>query len=88
MAPIVSIVGSSGSGKTTFPETLIPELSARGCRVGAVKHILVRIDGKRLPMKRFPAHFVSRSMTGMLSSLKGRGGPRTVSSHIRSGEDD
>ena len=38
MLPIISIVGSSNSGKTTFLEKLIPELAARGYRVGAIKH--------------------------------------------------
>lgn len=36
--PIVSVVGYSNSGKTTYLEKLIPELSARGHRVCAVKH--------------------------------------------------
>lgn len=36
--PIVPFVGKSGSGKTTFLEKLIPELVARGLRVGLVKH--------------------------------------------------
>ncbi len=38
MLPVISIVGASGSGKTTFLEKLIPELAARGYRVGAIKH--------------------------------------------------
>jgi molybdopterin-guanine dinucleotide biosynthesis protein B len=38
MLPIISIVGTSDSGKTTFLEKLIPELAARGYRIGAVKH--------------------------------------------------
>jgi molybdopterin-guanine dinucleotide biosynthesis protein B len=38
MLPIICIVGASDSGKTTFLETLIPELAARGYRVGAIKH--------------------------------------------------
>ncbi|MGO9021143.1 MAG: molybdopterin-guanine dinucleotide biosynthesis protein B [Syntrophobacteraceae bacterium] len=38
MLPIISIVGASDSGKTTFLEKLIPELAAKGYRVGAVKH--------------------------------------------------
>lgn len=38
MVPIISIVGASNSGKTTFLERLIPELNARGYRVGVVKH--------------------------------------------------
>lgn len=37
-APVISIIGSSGAGKTTFLEKLIPELKRRGCRVAAVKH--------------------------------------------------
>lgn len=38
MIPIISIVGASDSGKTTFLEKLIPELARRGYRVGALKH--------------------------------------------------
>lgn len=36
--PIISVVAKSGSGKTTFLEKLIPELKARGLRVGVLKH--------------------------------------------------
>ena len=36
--PIVSVVGKGDSGKTTFLEKLIAELSARGIRVATVKH--------------------------------------------------
>lgn len=38
MTPIVSVVGRSGSGKTTLLEKLIRELTARGRRIGTVKH--------------------------------------------------
>ena len=38
MIPIVSVVGASNSGKTTFLEKLVPELSRRGYRIGTVKH--------------------------------------------------
>lgn len=38
MIPIISIVGKSDSGKTTFLEKLIPELVRRGYRVATVKH--------------------------------------------------
>lgn len=38
MLPIISIVGASDSGKTTFLEKLIPALASRGYRVGAMKH--------------------------------------------------
>ncbi|MBW2109445.1 MAG: molybdopterin-guanine dinucleotide biosynthesis protein B [Deltaproteobacteria bacterium] len=36
--PVVSIVGKSDSGKTSFLERLVPELTARGYRVGTIKH--------------------------------------------------
>ncbi|MCK4847203.1 MAG: molybdopterin-guanine dinucleotide biosynthesis protein B, partial [Deltaproteobacteria bacterium] len=35
---IISIVGLSGSGKTTVLEKLITELSERGLKVGTIKH--------------------------------------------------
>lgn len=38
MIPIVCVVGASDSGKTTFLEQLIPEISSRGYRVGTIKH--------------------------------------------------
>jgi len=38
MPPLVSIVGKSNTGKTTFLEKLIRELSSRGHRVGTIKH--------------------------------------------------
>jgi len=38
MPPVVSIVGISNSGKTTFLEKLIKELTSRGYRVATVKH--------------------------------------------------
>lgn len=36
--PIVSIVGLSDSGKTTFLEKLIPALKAKGLKVAVIKH--------------------------------------------------
>jgi len=38
MPPIVSIIGKSKSGKTTFIEKLIGELKSRGYRVATIKH--------------------------------------------------
>jgi len=38
MVPVISVVGKSDVGKTTFLEKLIPELIRRGYRVGTVKH--------------------------------------------------
>lgn len=36
--PVVSVVGESGAGKTTFLEKLIAEMKARNFRVGVIKH--------------------------------------------------
>jgi molybdopterin-guanine dinucleotide biosynthesis protein B len=36
--PVISIVGNSGAGKTTFLEKLIREFKSRGYRVAAIKH--------------------------------------------------
>ncbi|MBC8263329.1 MAG: molybdopterin-guanine dinucleotide biosynthesis protein B [Anaerolineales bacterium] len=38
MIPIISVVGKSGVGKTTFLEKLIAELKRRGLRVAVIKH--------------------------------------------------
>jgi molybdopterin-guanine dinucleotide biosynthesis protein B len=38
MIPVVSIVGRSNRGKTTFIEKLIPELTQRGYRLATIKH--------------------------------------------------
>jgi molybdopterin-guanine dinucleotide biosynthesis protein B len=45
MAPIVSIVGRSKSGKTTLLEKLIVELKKRGYRVSTVKHTPLGMAG-------------------------------------------
>jgi molybdopterin-guanine dinucleotide biosynthesis protein B len=48
--PIVSIVGKSDSGKTTFIEKLLPELVRRGYRIATIKHDVhgfeVDLEGK------------------------------------------
>ena len=36
--PVVAVIGHSGSGKTTFLEKLISELTSRGLKVGSIKH--------------------------------------------------
>ncbi|WP_207637563.1 molybdopterin-guanine dinucleotide biosynthesis protein B [Desulfotruncus alcoholivorax] len=36
--PVISVVGWSNSGKTTFLEKLVAELKARGIKVGIIKH--------------------------------------------------
>jgi molybdopterin-guanine dinucleotide biosynthesis protein MobB len=35
---VISFIAKSGTGKTTFLEKLLPELKARGLRVGVLKH--------------------------------------------------
>lgn len=42
--PVVSVVGESGAGKTTFLEKLIGELKSRKIRVGVIKHHIHDID--------------------------------------------
>jgi molybdopterin-guanine dinucleotide biosynthesis protein B len=44
MPAIVSIVGNSDAGKTTLLEKLVAELTARGYRVGTVKHDIHGFD--------------------------------------------
>jgi len=36
--PVVSVVGNSGTGKTTFLEKIIREMTYRGLKVGTIKH--------------------------------------------------
>ena len=38
MIPVVSIVGKSNTGKTTFIERMIPEFVRRGYRIAIIKH--------------------------------------------------
>ncbi len=44
MSPVVSIVGKSSTGKTTFLEKLLRELSGRGYKVATIKHSHHSID--------------------------------------------
>ncbi len=44
MTPVVSFVGRSGTGKTTFLEKLLPRLVERGLRVLVIKHDVHRFD--------------------------------------------
>ena len=38
MPPVISVIGKSGSGKTTFLEKLIREISSRGYKIATIKH--------------------------------------------------
>ncbi len=42
--PVISVVGESGVGKTTFLEKLIARLKARKLRVGIIKHHVHNIE--------------------------------------------
>jgi molybdopterin-guanine dinucleotide biosynthesis protein MobB len=44
MPPVISFVGNSGVGKTTFLENLIGVLKVRGYRVAAIKHDAHRFE--------------------------------------------
>lgn len=65
--PIVSVVGKGDSGKTTFLEKLIRELSGRGVRVATVKHHVhdYEVD---VPGKDSWRHARAGAVTTMVSS--------------------
>lgn len=65
--PIVSIVGNSGSGKTTFIEKLIPEIIQRGLRVGTIKHDVHGFDMDK-PGKDSWRHKQAGASTTIISS--------------------
>jgi molybdopterin-guanine dinucleotide biosynthesis protein MobB len=75
MIPIVSIVGTSHSGKTTLLEKVVPELIARGYRVAVVKHDVHDFDldqeGKdSWRLKRAGAHTVVISSPKRLALIQ------------------
>ena len=75
MLPTISIVGASNSGKTTFLEKLIPELAARGYRVGAIKHdahgFEMDREGKDTwRLSRAGAGVIAISSSGMFASIR------------------
>ncbi len=65
--PIVSIVGNSGSGKTTFLEKLIPEIIRRGFKVGTIKHDVHGFDMDK-PGKDSWRHKQAGASTTIISS--------------------
>jgi molybdopterin-guanine dinucleotide biosynthesis protein B len=66
-APIVSVVGKGDSGKTTFLEKLIAELSGRGVSVATVKHHIHDYDID-VPGKDSYRHARAGAMATMVSS--------------------
>ncbi len=78
MLPIISIVGASGSGKTTFLEKLIPELKGRGYSVGLVKHDVHGFDMDRegkdtWRLKRAGANTIAISSPTRVASIRETG---------------
>jgi molybdopterin-guanine dinucleotide biosynthesis protein B len=65
--PVVSVVGKGDSGKTTFLEKLIRELTARGVRVATVKHHVHDYDID-VPGKDSWRHARAGAVTTMVSS--------------------
>jgi len=65
--PVVSIVGKGDSGKTTFLEKLIRELTLRGVRVATVKHHVHDYDID-VPGKDSWRHARAGAVTTMVSS--------------------
>ncbi len=75
VAPIVSIVGKSKSGKTSLLEKLIPELKGRGYSVGVIKHDIhdyeIDIPGKdSYKIKKAGAETVIISSPKKISMVK------------------
>jgi molybdopterin-guanine dinucleotide biosynthesis adapter protein len=67
MTPILSIVGKSSSGKTTFLEKLIREITDRGYKVATIKHSHHSISFDQ-PNKDSWRHAQSGALTTMVSS--------------------
>lgn len=67
--PVVSVVGKGDSGKTTFLEKLIRELSSRGRRVATVKHHVHDYDID-VPGKDSWRHARAGAVTTMVSSAE------------------
>lgn len=72
MPPIVCIVGGSGSGKTTFLERLIPELTGMGVRVGTIKHHPGPFE-MDIPGKDSWRHRQAGAVAAIISSPRGIG---------------
>ncbi|PKQ15044.1 MAG: molybdopterin-guanine dinucleotide biosynthesis protein B [Actinobacteria bacterium HGW-Actinobacteria-7] len=65
--PVVSVVGKGDSGKTTFLEKLIAELTGRGVRVATVKHHIHDYDID-VPGKDSYRHARAGAVATMVSS--------------------
>ena len=64
---VLSIVGNSGTGKTTLMEKLIPEFKSRGLKVGTIKHHIHDFEMDK-PGKDSWRHKQAGSDVSMISS--------------------
>jgi molybdopterin molybdotransferase len=88
MPAVISVVGKSDAGKTTFLERLVPELTARGHRVGTIKHDVHGFDidheGKdSWRHKQAGAHTVSISSPKKVAMIKDVDEEATIDSLAR-----
>jgi molybdopterin-guanine dinucleotide biosynthesis protein B len=67
LVPVVSVVGSSNVGKTTFLVELVRELKRRGYRVGTIKHYKHHFEVDQ-PGKDSWRHFQAGSDVAVISS--------------------
>lgn len=68
--PVYSVVGYSGSGKTTFLEKLIPELKRYGLRVAVVKHDAHEFEIDREGKDSYRLTKAGADVTGLVSNKK------------------
>jgi molybdopterin-guanine dinucleotide biosynthesis protein B len=65
--PVISVVGTSGVGKTCLLERLIPEFTQRGFKVGTIKHHMHRFEMDK-PGKDSWRHMQAGAAATMISS--------------------
>lgn len=68
-APVICVVGKMNSGKTTFIEKLIAELTTRKFRVATVKHVAPEVEMDK-PGKDSYRHVAAGSLTTVVASSK------------------
>ncbi len=70
--PVFIFVGHSGSGKTTFVEKLLPELTSRGINVATIKHAhhKVKLDQEGKDSWRYKNAGASMSMLVTTDALQ------------------
>lgn len=69
MIPVISVVGKSGTGKTTLLEKLIPEVKKRGFRVATIKHDAHRFEIDK-PGKDSYRHYQAGADAVLISSAE------------------